>query len=328
MANLISRTTEIPAPSAPRLPRDTSDKLPASGKAKTRTLDHNVREADADNDAAFSTHQQSIKRFQSSQAEYGWDQKAAATSGVELAAPAVAFHEDNIRRLGEHRATAEKAMKAKSLVLGNRRTLLNAANGYVGALREVAPEVKADGEPDKGQTAKQTVARLRGQIDDLRKEAHATSKAAPGIEHAMAEFATKLDAFAETAAYEVVRAGNTFDLRFPVVPVLAEAAGGMPVAFDPRPAYVAEHREEILAKAREAIRAHYEDNVVLVLNVDQKRKRLRQIANETLALERRECAVIWAARDEDEVIEFRPDTDVRALLGIDGPPPPKVERRL
>lgn len=177
------------------------------------------------------------------------------------------------------------------------------------------------GVPDKGQSAKQMVLSIRESIARLRKGEDKTRKAPQPIDRAKAAFAARVDELASTPPFEVVRNGHVFDVRFPVVEVLAEPVGGVPVAFDPRPAYVATHRDEILGAGFKAIERHYEDNVSLALDENGKRVRLAEIGDEILVLERRECAVIWAARDDGEVIDFRPDTDIRAVLGIDGPPP-------
>jgi len=101
------------------------------------------------------------------------------------------------------------------------------------------------------------------------------------------------------------------------------ADGSIPFAYDPRPTFVREHFAEIEAEVRKKVVDWYAENDPLVLTEDEKRKRLTKIADDRLASERRECAAIWAARRRGIHIRFRPDTDPRAILGIDGPPPSK-----
>ena len=319
MGNLATRTTTTSAP-APALPRNKKRGMPPSAQFKFNRLRMQLERADANREAAFPSHQQAIKMRQGAQADKGWAEKAAHDNGTELSAEALEAYDAEIARTKEYEVEALEDLRVKTVISNDSRTLFGNASAHLGANLNLR-EVPADGTPEPGMTAKQTVMQLRGDLRDRGKKAKAAKNASPGVEHHMKVLAAELDGLAPLAKPKVVLSGDNFTIRFPVFAINAEPAGGLPVAFDPRPEYVAQHRDEILADARKVIEEHYEDNVTLVLTDDQKRKRLAEIADEVLAIERRECAVIWAAREEGEVIEFRPDTDIRAVLGVDGPPP-------
>ncbi len=121
---------------------------------------------------------------------------------------------------------------------------------------------------------------------------------------------------------EVILAGG-IGTRWPMTPVLAEpaSAGYLPVAPDPIDLIVSLHFDELLARAVKQVRELYQGYFGPTLSPDAKRKRLKELRHERLEVERLECAAIWEAAEQGIFIPFRPDTDPRAVLGIDGPTP-------
>ncbi|MFG3595539.1 hypothetical protein [Bradyrhizobium sp. RDI18] len=52
------------------------------------------------------------------------------------------------------------------------------------------------------------------------------------------------------------------------------------------------------------------------LNEQQREEKEAQIMADALLIERSECALIWAAESKGEVLDFRGDTTVQAVLGL------------
>lgn len=75
-----------------------------------------------------------------------------------------------------------------------------------------------------------------------------------------------------------------------------------------------------------AITAHYAENVTLVLSKSEKRARLRELDDQLLQLEHVEAAAIFECLKAGLNVDLRPDMDVRALLGIEGPTPDRRDR--
>jgi hypothetical protein len=68
--------------------------------------------------------------------------------------------------------------------------------------------------------------------------------------------------------------------------------------------------DQLIAKLDKAIDA------AAALSREQREVQEAQIMADMLAVERKECALIFAAEAQGSVIDFRPDTSVQALLGI------------
>lgn len=124
---------------------------------------------------------------------------------------------------------------------------------------------------------------------------------------------------------EVAFSKSGISVRLPSVKIDAASSSGfaVPVAPDFRPAYVREHFVEIEAEVTQKVAAYYAENDILVLSEAERRARVAKLDAEILALERLECEAIFATRKHGQHLDFRPDTDPRALLGIDGPTPKK-----
>lgn len=303
-----------------------TDYLPRESRDRLEVLAREVDLSSVTGDGLFHSHQSEVATQKQAEADLRADELAHEANGFEL--PPAQRHEGEKRVAGhrETRGVLERKMRENTARAGALRVLLESAEKYAARLIGPVKSVHVDRHPEKGKTAKATVFGLRIDLTAKHKEAKSVALAPKGVAHDLAVFTDKLDRLAEKP-FEVVQIGGAFEVRFPATTVAAEASGGLPVAPDFRPAYIAAHRDELLAEARKTIEGYYDDVPLVIASEADKQNRLRKIADDVLALERRECAIIWAARDEDEVIDFRPDTDVRALLGIEGPSP-VVRRRL
>lgn len=323
-----------PAPATPRAPTVVQGDsthvldgdyafLPPSRAVLLMGIEQMCRALVANQRAALAVNQEAIGDDQAARMQIDADARWELAMQTPIPPERRAANEARRARTETARKIAEEDLKKKDArlvagrsLLGNLRAFANSQQGLLG-LVEVTALLS------KGMTRKQAVAAEREKQGQLARDAAKVRKAEPGVEHDLANYIAEVDKIADTPAVTAERRGGVFLPAFPMHAITAPAMGGEPYAFDPRPGYVKDHRDEIIEIGRKAIDEHYAYNVALVLSDGEKRSKLRQIAADVLASERLECAHIWAALEEGEAIDFRPDTDPRAVLGVDGVLPPK-----
>jgi hypothetical protein len=283
--------------------------------------DHGRARSEVDTAYAHQLRLQSDVDF--AQIEKGADEQAHRANGWEMDPERAAQHAARIERTTKARNDAIAEVSAASAKAAKRRDVVAGIAGYINAAQGPFEMAAApSGVPPKGKTHRQAVAAEREHQQERRALAARVKQARRGPADDLAAFISTLDRQAAEPPFRVVYSGGSWDLRLPVVAVNASPNGGdVPSAPDFRPSFIAEHRAEIIATAEEEIKGYYATNDVPVMPPEEQRARLREHSDEFLASERRECALIWAAREEGEAIDFRPDTDPRAVLGIEGPPP-------
>jgi hypothetical protein len=74
------------------------------------------------------------------------------------------------------------------------------------------------------------------------------------------------------------------------------------------------HRDALLAKIEAAIIEQSDD--AAALTTLQREQQSAQIASDRLEVERQECSLVWRMQHDGAAVEFRSDTDIRAVLGI------------
>lgn len=150
--------------------------------------------------------------------------------------------------------------------------------------------------------------------------------APPSADEAEAGLLAELADLARDGAPRVSFSGGRASLRMPMVGVDAEpnSMGGdpgiLPVTGDAHGLAAYFFHDQIAEIIKSEVAAHYAD-IPMVLSAAQKRQKHAEIDAAILEVERIECAAVWALRDQGISFAFRPDTDPRALLGVDGPAP-------
>lgn len=169
--------------------------------------------------------------------------------------------------------------------------------------------------PKGTRTIVDAVAKVRTQHRDLTAEAPRT-KAAVDTNLAR-RVAQKVNAVIEKPVIEMRESGEDFSIKWPErnVRAVPSTLGGIPRAHDAAALACWLHRDAIIAELIKQAEQIVEDADKL-MNPGDKRDRLRQINTELVALERQECALVWAGLAAGEDVVFRPDTDPKAVLGI------------
>lgn len=157
-------------------------------------------------------------------------------------------------------------------------------------------------------------------IADIDAETKQVERALPPIEDTIAEAVRQIDAMAEADISVHVDPKGHVAIGWPIQAIHAEpnaasGAGSIPNAVDPRPWIVRHFRDELIASATAAIEAKYGGSEGM--SVRDQRQRLDELAAQRLDADRVRCAAIW---DSGE-LNFPPDCDPRAILGVSGPEP-------
>lgn len=142
--------------------------------------------------------------------------------------------------------------------------------------------------------------------------------AAPDFEFAKRELLRSLDDLAESAELRVQKVGPFAGrLLWPQTNVNAAplTAGFKPRVTDVNALLVRHMRPLIEAEALAALEQFYRETP-LALTAEAKRKALKDVRAKIARAEGLEVAAIWKARELGAEFSFRPDTNVRTLLGI------------
>lgn len=202
--------------------------------------------------------------------------------------------------------------------------------GYVAAGRTYGKHVDALGEkvrPAKVSLPKDmhpadVVSQMRAQETDLRDQRRTVAAAEMPYEDAFPIALAGLDAYEKPLVEARIKNGRVTHY-FPVTEVGAEPRGpGIPNAPDAIAIALAINRPAIEEAVRESLKAQYRD-IPLTLTAPEKKRKLAEIDADILDCQMVECAAIRAAREQGFDIEYRKGLDVRAVLGVEGPPPPR-----
>ncbi|HEV2517154.1 MAG TPA: hypothetical protein VGV07_18010 [Devosia sp.] len=87
-------------------------------------------------------------------------------------------------------------------------------------------------------------------------------------------------------------------------------------------------RDKFIDHLKAEARRHYATRVELALDDVTKRDRITKLEAELLALERIDVELVLALRADNRDVTFRPNTDARALLGVEGVAAPKADIRM
>lgn len=177
----------------------------------------------------------------------------------------------------------------------------------------------------KKQNHAESIAELLESKVPLREEAKRVTESGLGVEPDHAEVVRRWDGRYLVPRISYVWKGKVLDFEPPWIAINAAPAGNgeLPAAPDFLPGYYADHREEILAGAREQIEDSYTFNDRLTLSAEEKQRRLRALREDMLKIDRVIAAHVWASHEEGEGISFPGDIDPRAVLGVEGPAPTK-----
>jgi hypothetical protein len=246
------------------------------------------------------------------------------TANLQTPSPQrVALLDDMVRIPTEARVKAQENTQAATATRNQRSLVSGDMVRYINQDHALTEGPTLDDEVAfalKHQSARRAVAGVQAEHPPVLRRLARFETAQRGIEPEFAAFGVDLDNRASVDDYTFSRSRGKWNISFPTVAVHAEAVGGLPVAPDYTPRFIRDHRDEILAAAREEIEAWYATNDVLSMTVEEQREKIAEARAEFLALDRLEAAIIWAARAEGDIVEFRTDLDVRAILKVTGPP--------
>ena len=246
-----------------------------------------------------------------------------------------------VARAAARRAAAEERHVAAIAATGSAAEVLKNIKRFVDGRRTYAPLGRgADGGPlsDSGEFGgasrgytfteisiaipagdpARIVAAQRAEIARIKREIEDTETAPLPLEHVLAAARAEVEKEAARGKVRVELESERrgLQLAWPRKRVNADSSRDNPylpaTAVDAAAIACRFFREEVLADVEASIRAQYE-SIGLALTPSEKRKRLRELKASLLEAERIEAEAIWQIGSGD----FRPDTDPRAVLGIE-----------
>lgn len=264
-----------------------NDKLPARALAKIFEIKDQLQQAQS----VMLSNQRQIGELQRAIGNNPHGDKAAAFND-ELAR----LQDLQIPHQSRHRALADLVARVEHFL----ETLPAAV--MIEDAKKLKPKLK-------GETHRQAVERIRGQIADIASERSQVERAGLPVAEVKAQAKRWITERSMKGRPTITATHERFDVKYdfmdpiayaPVLDTLALVAW-----FDP------EHMETKLNELIDAM-----PKPKLALTPTEKADRLASLTLELSEAERLECAHIDAARDEGTLISYRPNTDVRALLGI------------
>lgn len=211
------------------------------------------------------------------------------------------------------------------------KRLLSKIEGYIAAARNLtmAPAVKLKF-PTVDRLAAE-VERIRKDIAELQAEKHAINSAAFPAAEAKARARAEIEMLAERGKPRVtqlidhgpaagvgwphlVAKSSIYGMKTPLPGDEALTADDLPGAHLALIAWL--HKDQLIAALDVEITAVAEDDAAL--STEQRAVKLAEVDARILDAERIECALV---RNAGGTIDFRENTDPRAVLGVDGPAP-------
>jgi hypothetical protein len=322
------------------------DNLTKKAQARLRDLSTEHGRDRTASHAASEFQAETLEDLQFARSNYEQDRLQHHGLHIVMAAERRAEHDGRIARAKAANEDAVKAADEANRKAANSREVLNLVRGYANYLARTRWEFRpgtnqqvqvrefdapTDHEVDaslpEGKTRLDMIATEHGRQADLRADAKRVKAARDGVEEDLAAFERDLDKRAEDDPFKVVFNGSAFVARFPVIAVAAEGNGReVPHAPDYLPGYIRANKKAIMAEARRTIENFYADGDMLILTPEEKRARLRTIADELLTSQRIVAEHIWCSRAEGFPIPFDPKMDPRSILGLDAVSPPKARR--